>query len=224
MKLHRVAIWPAQRQREHGFTLLELMLAMALTALLLGMLSAGVYTVVNDWQEETGALDATLDKTLVVLQLERALLAGFPHTYVDSERLSRHVWFIGDSDSLAFVSAVSPQRSPGLTAWQLDSDSDGLRLKLTPAFADDPETRLEGLEPTLLLPGYRASFRYLLQRNPEEKEWLDTWDGAEQQSLPLAVHLVLSPLDADLEEPELEIVAPIRAWRHFEIEPVVPIN
>lgn len=207
-----------------GFTLLELMLAMALTALLLGMLSAGVYSVVDDWQDETGALDETLDRSLAVLQLERALLAAFPHTYIDEERLSRHVYFNGDEDALAFVSAVSPQRSPGLAAWQLVSDNEGLWLKLTPAYADNPDVRLERRDASLLLPGYRASFRYLLQRNRDEKEWRDQWNGADQQSLPLAVHVVLSPLDTRSEEPELEIVAPIRAWRHIEIEPVVPLN
>jgi general secretion pathway protein J len=205
-----------------GFTLLELIVAMALTALLLGMLSAGVYAVVNDWQDETGELDATLDKTLVVLQIERALTGAFPHTYINDE-YERHVYFLGADDALDFVSAVSPQRKPGLTAWRLYNEEEGVMLKLTPAFADNPDVRLEALEPTLLLPGYRASYRYLLQRNPDEKEWLEEWDGGEQQSLPLAVHIVLTPLDDELEEAELEIVAPIRAWRHVEIEPVVPV-
>jgi prepilin-type N-terminal cleavage/methylation domain-containing protein len=208
-----------------GFTLLEIMLSMALTALLLGMLSAGVYAVVNDWQEETSGLDTTLDRTLVVLQLERALLAAFPHTYIDSERLSTHVYFDGDANSLQFVSAVSPQRGVGLTAWRLESDSeDGLLLTLTPAFAGNPDLRLDEQEPTALLPAYRATFRYLLQRNPDEKEWLEEWRGAEQQSLPLAVHIVLTPLDDELGEPELDIVAPIRSWQHVEIQPVIPVN
>lgn len=210
-------------KRAGGFTLLELILAMALTALLLGMLSAGVYAVVNDWTDETSELDLALDKALVVLQIERALTGAFPHTYIN-EQFERHVYFAGGDNALDFVSAVSPQRKAGLTAWRLYNDDDGLMLKLTPAFADNPDARLEGLEPTPLLPGYRASYRYLLQRNPEEKEWLEEWDGAEQQSLPLAVHIVLTPLDDEIAEAELEIVAPIRAWRHLEIEPIVPVN
>jgi general secretion pathway protein J len=141
-----------------------------------------------------------------------------------NERLSRHVYFEGDETSLSFVSAVSPQRSTGLTAWRLESDTDGLSLLLTPAFADNPDARFEELEPRALLPGYRATFRYLLQRGPDEKEWLDEWRGAEQQSLPLAVHMTLTPLDEALDEPPLDVVAPIRAWRHLEIEPVVPVN
>lgn len=211
-------------RRSRGFTLLELMLAMALTALLLGMLSAGVYSVVNDWQDEASGLDTMLDKALVVLQLERALVAAFPHSYVHPVRLSRHIYFNGDDTALDFVSAVSPQRSGGLAAWRLYTDDEGLMLKLTPAFADSPDARLDDLDAVNLLPGYRASFRYLLQRDTEEKEWLDAWSGEERQSLPLAVHIVLSPTDAESGEPELEIVAPIRAWRHIQIQPVVPLN
>jgi general secretion pathway protein J len=213
---------PSRIKHARGFTLLELIVAMALTALLLGMLSAGVYAVVNDWTDETGELDVTLDRTLVVLQLERALVGAFPHTYIN-DQFERQVYFVGGDNALDFVSSVSPQRNTGLTAWRLYNEDEGLAVKLTPAFADNPDARFDALEPTLLLPGYRASFRYLLQRNPDEKEWLEEWDGSEQRSLPLALHLVLTPLDDARDETELEIVAPIRAWRQFELEPVVPV-
>ncbi len=74
-------------KRQRGFTLLEIVIAMTLTALLLGMLSAGLYGVVNDWRNETGGLESGLDEALVVLQLDRALQAAFPHTYIDREQL-----------------------------------------------------------------------------------------------------------------------------------------
>src|SRR5690606_30148323 len=145
--------------------------------------------------------------------------AAFPHSYVHPERLSRHIYVNGEGTTLDFVSAASPQRSKGLTAWRLSNDDEGLMLKLAPAFAGNPAARLDELDAVLLLPGYRASFRYLLQRNPEEKAWLDTWNAEERQSLPLAVHVLLSPLDDAREPAELEIVAPIRAWRHAQIAP-----
>ncbi len=209
---------------QKGFTLLELMLAMGLSALLLGMLSAGVYSVVNDWRDETSVLDVTLDKALVVLQLERALMAAFPHTYLDEQRVSRFVYFQGTENELRFVSAVSPQLQPGLTAWRLQSDDDdGVELTLTPALSDNPDVRFETLSPLSLLNDYAAEFHYLLQRNSEEKEWLDSWNGEELQSLPLAVHIVLTPLDGNSGDEVLEIVAPIKTWRHEDIEPVVPI-
>lgn len=213
------------RSPQRGFTLLELVLSMTLSALLLGMLSAGVYAVVNDWQNETSVLDTSLDKALVVLQLERALLAAFPHSYVDNERLARFVYFKGTSDELRFVSAISPQHQPGLTAWRLLSSADkGLQLTLTPAFSDNPDTRFELLEPLGLLSNYKAEFRYLLQRNPDEKEWLEEWDGQVMQSLPLAVYIVLTPIDKQQDDAVLDLIAPIKTYRHEDIQPVLPVN
>jgi general secretion pathway protein J len=211
------------QRKQHGFTLLELMLAMGLSALLLGMLSAGVYAVVSDWRRETSQLDVALDKALVVLQLERAIMGAFPHTYIDEQGSSRYVYFRGTENELSFVSTVSPQLQPGLTAWHLQSDdTKGLDLAVTPALSDNPDTRLEAMTPVSLLPGYTAEFRYLLQRNSEEKEWLDEWKGEDLQSLPIAIHIVLRPIDDQRSDEVLEVVAPIKTWRQDDIDPILP--
>ena len=206
--------------KQSGFTLLEIMMSMTLTAMLLGMLSAGLYSVVNDWQNETSVLDEALDKSLVLLQIERALYAAFPHSYINLDRLARVVYFNGDESEMRWVSAVSPQRRNGLTAWRLSSDSeDGLHITLTPAYSDNPDVRFEELEPTVILPNYEVEFRYLVQRNDDEKEWLDEWIGEEMQSLPIAVHIIFSPIDEDLDEEVLEVLAAIRTWQHEDIQP-----
>src|SRR5690606_6333104 len=175
-----VTISPSRRQaqaaprRQRGSTLLELMIAMALTAILLGMLSAGVYTVVNEWEDETSVLDRSLDRSLVLLQIERALHGAFPHSFIHPRDVNRKVWFLGEQDSLSWVSTVSPYRVKGLTAWQLQSDRrDGLSLRLAPAFSDDPSLRLEEASANAVLADYTARFRYLYQRQFEEKLWLD---------------------------------------------------
>jgi general secretion pathway protein J len=207
--------------RQQGFTLLELLLSMTLTALLLGMLSAGVYAVVNDWQDESAGLEEELDRALVLLQVERALQGAFPHSYIHPERLARFVYFHGDETGLSFVSTVSPQRQSGLTAWQLYSESGaGVWLRLTPAYSDNPDARLEQAEPALLLKDYRLQVQYLVSRGIDEKLWLDEWPAEEMQSLPLAVSLQWIPDDPDLDT--LEVLAPIRANRHEEIEPTLP--
>lgn len=210
-------------RKARGFTLLELVLSMTLTAMLLSLLSAGVYAVVNDWKDETSVLDESLDKALIMLQLERALQAAVAHSYIDEERLARMIYFHGAETGLSFVSVVSPQRAQGLTAWRLQSGSEGIFLSLTPAFSDNPDTRFETLEPQPLLPGYEASFRYLLQRGDDSKEWLDAWEGSEMQSLPVAVQIVLTPRERGGNEQTLEILTPIHAWRHDDIEPTLPV-
>lgn len=207
-------------EHQRGFTLLELLVAMVLTTLLLGMLSAGVQTVVGDWTRDTGVLDETLDQNLAVLQIERALLATFPHSYVDLESVSRVLYFHGEAETLAFVSTVSPQRRSGLTAWQLYNDSQqGLMLQLTPAFADNPDTRFEQLQPTVLLPAHTLRLRYLAQLGDGTWEWQDEWEGEAQQSLPRAVHLVFEPREQNSGQEAFELLVPILAWRHDELEP-----
>lgn len=208
-------------KRQHGFTLLELLISMTLTALLLGMLSAGVYAVVNDWQDESAGLEDELDRALALLQVERALQGAFPHTYIHDERLARFVYFHGDESGLSFVTSVSPQRQSGLTAWQLGSDrDDGVTLRLAPAYSDNPDARLELAEPVVLSPAYRLRIRYLTSRGIDEKLWLDEWPAEEFQSLPLAVWLQWIPDDKELDT--LEVLAPIRANRHEDIEPTLP--
>src|SRR5690606_7326149 len=105
-------------------------------------------------------------------------------------------YFEGTARELRFVSAVSPQRRTGLTAWRLNSDAQrGIELALTPAFGDNPNDRFESVDLQTLLPGYEAEFRYLWQRNTEEKEWVDSWEGAERLSLPIAVQVKLTPIE-----------------------------
>lgn len=211
------------RLQQSGFTLLEIMVSMTLTAMLLGMLSAGVYSVVNDWQNETSVLDETLDKSLVLLQIERAIYAAFPHGYIDYDSLNHYVYFYGDETEMRWVSSVSPQRKTGLAAWRLSSGIDtGVELTLTPAYSDNPDVRFEELEATPLLPNYTAEFRYLVQRNEEEKEWIEEWLGEEMRSLPIAVHIIFTPIDDALDDETLEVLAAVRTWQHEDIQPTIP--
>ena len=58
---------PAARSR--GFTLVEVILALALTTLLLGLLSSSVFIVAGDWNRNASLLDASLDEALIILQI-----------------------------------------------------------------------------------------------------------------------------------------------------------
>ncbi len=204
-----------------GFTILELILSLSLTSLLLGLLSTGIFTVANDWTKTSDSLDDSLDETIAILQIERALHGAFPHSYLDEDTLSRLIFFYGEDDELSWVSTVSPQRDKGLMAWQLYSiDDEGVYLKLVPAFSDNPYERLEEAEPRLLLANYTAEFRYLYEEFEDAKEWRDDWIGYEFQSLPLAVHILLTPIDdGDGQFGDLELVARILNFEHRNIRP-----
>jgi len=210
-----------QTGKQTGFTLVEIVLSLGLTALLLGLLSSGVYIVADDWNRNSDVLDKSLDQALAVLQIDRALHGAFPHSYTNFDTLGREIYFHGEDDYLSFVSAVSPQRSPGLTVWEMYSVADeGVYLSLVPAFSDDPTQRLSESEPILVLENYTAEFSYLYQDLNENRLWIDEWLGEEEQSLPLAVYVRFVP-ERDFEDvnEELEIVARIKNNQHRSIRP-----
>jgi general secretion pathway protein J len=203
---------------QSGFTLIEVMLALALTGMLLGLLSTGAYIVAEDWNRNSDSLDANLDDAVAILQIDRALQGAFPHSYTNEDTLTRQIYFTGEDDFVSWVSAVSPQRTPGLTAWELFTvDDEGVYLALALAYSDNPAERLSESEPQLILPGYAAEFSYLYEELDESKRWRDDWEAEEYLGLPLAVYVRFEPDDRDREV--LEIVARIRSNEHRSIRP-----
>ena len=133
--------------------------------------------------------------------------------------LSRLIYFVGEDDYLSWVSAVSPQRTAGLTVWELFAvDDEGVYLTLVPAFSDNPTERLEEAEPRLILPNYTVEFSYLYEDLNEDKLWEEEWLGEDLLSLPLAVYVHFIPMDEfDEVKQELEIVARIKNNTHRSI-------
>ncbi len=208
-----------QAHRQAGFTLVEIMLALALTAMLLSLLSSSVYIIAEDWNRSSDILDESLDEALAVLQIDRALQGAFPHSYTNEESLAREIYFLGEDDYLSWVSTVSPQRNPGLTVWELYSvDDEGVYLSLAPAFSDNPDERLSNAEPVLILANYTMELNYLYEDLNESKRWTNEWIGSERLALPLAVYVHFIPLDEVEEDKQaLEIVAPIKNNQHRSI-------
>ncbi len=214
---------PQKASTQAGFTLIEIILALALTTMLLGLLSSGVFIVAEDWNRNSDVLDKKLDHALAVLQIDRALQGAFPHSYTNEESLARELFFIGQEDSLAFVSSVSPQRTSGLTAWELTAIyREGVYLQLVPAFSDDPTARLEDAEPRLILEGYTVNFSYLFQDLDENLVWREDWIATENLSLPRAVYVRFIPDDRSGEV--MEVLVPIRANEHRTIRPNTSIG
>ena len=207
-----------KRIQSLGFTLIEVILALGLTSLILGLLSTGVFLVADDWNRNSDVLDQSLDEALAILQIDRALHGAFPHSFTNEETLSRQLFFTGEDDYLSWVSTVSPQRSAGLTTWELYSVAgEGTYLTLVPAYSDNPSSRLDEAEPMLLFPGYEVEFSYLYEELDENKVWIEEWEAQELLSLPLAVYARFTP--ADDEKELFEIVARIRNNQHRSIQP-----
>jgi general secretion pathway protein J len=211
-------------RRVQGFTLLELLLAMSLAAMVLSLLAGGMYVVMKDWQRNSQRLDDQLDLTLGLLQIDTSLQAAYPHYYVETEKNTPYIHFEGDDQALTWVSTASPARQAGLSAWQIKAGEDkGVELRTVPAYADNPTKRLEEQQPILLFAGYQLHLDYLAYDNLQnqntetanQNKWLQKWSGRERLSLPKAVRLHLS----GEELPPLEIVSLILVNEHVRLAP-----
>lgn len=204
-------------QNSTGFTLLELLIALTLSTFVMLTLAIGMNIVFKEWTRSSNRLDDSLEKVLVLLQIERALEGAFPHTYKDREENKDYIFFEGEEEQLAWVSTVSPGRQAGLTAWQLlpDEKEKGVQIRIVPAFASDPTERLEeNATVVTALEGYKATFEYLYvdEKIEEDTKWVEEWSAKKLQALP---HAVRVRLENDIEgEDSVEIVATIMAHHH----------
>ena len=177
----------------------------------------------GEWSRSSESLELQIDINLSLLQFERALQGAFPHSYANSESLAREIFFSGANDSISWVSTVSPQREPGLTAWRLYNDpSLGVMLQLAPAFSDNPQLRLDAAEPSLVLPNYRLQVRYLTTAGERQMEWSPVWYGPELMSLPSAVYLEFIPENFRANRDRPELLTSLRSNSHRSLQPIRP--
>jgi general secretion pathway protein J len=213
------------RTPQQGFTLIEILIAASLSAVIMLVLAMGMSMVLKDWERSSSRLEDSVELGLVVLQLERALEGTFPHVYFDRDDNQRYLFFEGKKNELTWISTVSPGRQPGLTAWQLKrgEHKEGVDIRIVPAFASNPTKVLEKAEPISAFEGYKASFEYLYfdEQFKNDTKWLEEWSAKKLQGLPNAVRLRLEKSAGDPEQ-SLEIIAVIKANQHQSFRPQKP--
>ena len=106
-------IGPSHRgPREAGFTLLELLVAFTLLAMLLALLAGGLRFGATAWQKGVGKIDAVTEVGLVQQLVRRLLSEALPlRPFVEQDPPS--IAFSGDGDRVTFLGFASAQAIPG---------------------------------------------------------------------------------------------------------------
>lgn len=176
------------RARPKGFTLLELLLALGIVALLLVIVSGGLRVGLTAWQrgeERTAKLDRA--RSLVVL-LEHGLAGTFPYRATTETGAEPRILFDGRPDHLTFAT-LSPPLPMGPTAFsavRLSADDGGLALRQQVL---PNRIVLDRLDPMLVDAHTTAiRFRYL---GLDPEAWQDAWDITKEETLPRAVEITL---------------------------------
>jgi len=202
------------RPEEHGFTLLELMVALTIMTLLVAALYGGFDAAQRAWKEGARTQDSESALRLALDELSSELRSASNVKLAIENRLVPY--FFGSADTLRFVTAdpspILGELQPGSVevTWKVSSDESEMRgLVVERALPEALQTEDERIsEQVEIAPEVvRMSLRYFYYPAiPQDEEealdgaWLESWDpeiedpAVQPQKLPEGVEITLSAL------------------------------
>ncbi len=185
---------------EAAFTLIELVIALSLVAVLLTITFSGLRVGMAAWRQGDARAEALQHGRSLNQLLVRALGGAHPYRVAAAGPDSDQPAFHGERDRLAFVTALPPiplaapiaftavalsRESAGLTIWEDALPNRDLFARLAPVLVDPTVAALQ--------------FRYF---RGEDRTWVERWDPSAEAGLPAAVEITIA------DQPPL--VVPIR--------------
>ncbi len=164
-----------QRNNAHGFTLVEIVIALALTALILASLSAALYGLSQGFAHATQRSEREDSLNRVSQALRQAIeQARFIEATQDGKLIPSMLGTAQSLDWLAYLPESSPQG--GLHHWHLEPQNGELLLTLTPWI--DPQ-HTQNQEPPASLPPHQVlddlTQLSIAYQDAKTGEWSDTW-------------------------------------------------
>jgi general secretion pathway protein J len=174
-----------------GFTLLEVLIALAIVGALLAVAFGGLRVGLAAWRQGEDRAEAHQHARGVALLLARAVSGAYPYRASAGQAPEPVVLFRGGEDRLEFVTQTPPLPAATPIAFTavvlaIDSgDEPGLVVRQRVLPNRDPFTEaavaLRDASVTML------SFRYL----DESGAWRESWDGESERATPLAVRITV---------------------------------
>lgn len=210
-------------RRARGFTLLELVVALLLLALMSALLYGSLSLSANSWDKGEAKAQQASDMRLTEEFLRQALSAQHPllfHKVADQP-----LYFLGASDSLSFAAALPARAGGGMYYFHvaLTPAGETSRLTLARLWPDYGATALPefGDAEKSVLADDVASLRFAyFGRDPDSNEivaatWRDRWD--DPHILPMLIRMEVKPAKGAawpplIVEPRLAPEAGCRAW------------
>jgi general secretion pathway protein J len=181
-----------QRTGEEGFTLIEALVALALTGLVLSALGTITAQLLPNWNR---GLDRIQQSELIGIAMQRIAADLAAAEYVPPNRDARKPLFDGSALSVTFVrTALGPNTGVGLDVVRI-SETTGqgglVTVRTRAAFGPlppgvSPSEQIHGSDPVVLLrPPLRLSFAYA----GPDRAFRDSWHDADK--LPAAIMLTV---------------------------------
>jgi general secretion pathway protein J len=193
---------------EAGMTLLEVVLALTVLAVVVVLLSGGVRVAVRAWEAGERQVAAQQETRVVVEIVAEALASALPLRGRVGESPERVLLFEGEPEALRFVTTAAPlglepADAPFHAVTLARGSAERLVMgeKLLPA--TEPFTG--GVETTLA----RAVSSLRLAYRDGEGTWRDRWDARAEGGLPTAVRVELALGGAGAARAHPPVVVPL---------------
>ena len=206
-------------QSEKGFTLLEMIVAVTLVA----MMAVGIWSVfrtsLRAWSRGTEYIDASERQRNILDMVRKQLASAYPLIAPPdlASPVAVHPIFYGTEPRLSFISLNSLRfhDSPGLTLvnYEVTQDPQGAyilyeREERYLGRIPDPESEIDLAGITPLFDNLvQCYFEYRSQEG--EEPWVREWDAEERGQLPEAVAVNMAAVDTDGNTRSHQIIVPI---------------
>ncbi len=180
-------------RRHQGFTLIEVMLAITLVAMIMALAYGGFRASVRATSSGEALIEETNRLRVTHQFVRRQLMRSLALIIEEDENDGLQVRFEGDRDRVRFVAPMPGYLSyggPYVQELRLEGGRDGMELVYYYAMLNGYEPgELEQTEGIVLMDGLREGSFIFLGEDPEDQSpfWADYWEEVDQ--MPLAVGL-----------------------------------
>jgi general secretion pathway protein J len=175
---------------QRGFTLVELLIALAVVGALLAIAFGGLRVAVASWRQGEDRAEAHQHVRSVALTLARAVSGTYPYRASRALAPEPVVLFAGSENKVEFVTQTPPFPAAAPIAFTavvlaFDDGEPGLVVRQRALPNRDPFDEAKEV--------YRdATVTALKLAYLDEGGWKDSWDGAEAKAAPRAVRITVA--------------------------------
>jgi prepilin-type N-terminal cleavage/methylation domain-containing protein len=178
------------RRRQRGFTLLELLLALAIIGALVVIAFSGVRIALAAWRQGEDRAEAHQHLRGVVLSLARSVSGMYPYNGPRGDTPTPELLFTGTESRLEFVTQAAPFPAPIPVAFTAvifalgDTDEHRglvIRQRVLPNRGPFTDAAVVFNDPTLT----ELAFSYL----DDSGAWQSSWDTEASKKLPRAIRV-----------------------------------
>lgn len=178
------------RSDTRGFTLVEIILAVSILAVIVLMATSALRVGLRAWESGQRRVDLQQESRALVEAVSEALAGAYPYQGRLGLSPQRVVLFEGEADEVRFVTSSPPLvlDAPGVPFHAVvlgRKGPDALRMVERMVPTDEPF----GPGPELVLT--RSVARFSLAYRDDAGAWQERWDAKEADGLPTAVRLEL---------------------------------